>query len=60
MSASEISHQNKSDYNQLFKKYIFEVNKKPIFSCKKWGIHAHLFFGENFNPMRYAGFNSVL
>ena len=35
MIASEIWHQNLSDYNQLLFKKIFEVDKKENFSSKK-------------------------
>ena len=52
MIASEKSHENLSDYNQLLFKKRFEVNIKPIFTNEKMRNsdncvynYAHSFFG---------------
>ena len=55
MIASEIPHQNLSDYNQFLFKERFEVNKKTFFSIEKMRNlgkciydYAHSFFREGF------------
>ena len=55
MAASEISHQNLSDYIQFLFEKRFDVNKKGIISSEKMRNssyykydYAHSFFGKNF------------
>ena len=54
MIASEKSHQNLSDYNQVLLKQRKKKNKKQIFSSEKMRNsdncsydYVHSFFGEN-------------
>ena len=64
MIASEKLHQNISDYNQFLFKKVLKSIKIRFFSTEKIRNsdnciydHAHSFFGEDFNPIRYAGNN---